>query len=137
MECHIPPVCEKKSTRPSALTPGLFGRFHHRASFPWKRFLVHKVLSLERNAHRQQQSSWRLRKEKKRGQEYRILVHRRTQLQARLTANYKNHISSAGIESQPTRVRFSSDKQTKKVCFIYVLKRNPPKQIQFLPLARN
>ena len=65
MECHIPPVCEKKSTRPSALPPGLFGRFHHGASFPWKRFLVHKVLSLEGNAHRQQQSNWRLRKEKK------------------------------------------------------------------------
>ena len=61
---HIPPVCEKKSTRPSALAPGLFGRFHHEASFPWKRFLVHKVLSLEGNAHRQQQSNWRLRKEK-------------------------------------------------------------------------
>ena len=40
---------------------------------------LYKVLSLERNAHRQQQSSWRLRKEK-RGHEYRILVHRRTRL---------------------------------------------------------
>ena len=46
MECHIPPVCEKKSSRPSALTPGLFGRFRHRASFPWKRFLVHLLFSV-------------------------------------------------------------------------------------------
>ena len=45
------------------------------------------VLSLEGGSHRQQQSSKKLRKRERRGHEYRILVHRRTQLQARLAAS--------------------------------------------------
>ena len=65
-----PRVCEQKSTRPSALSPGLPRRFHNGRYFHGNDFwcvwfsVLKEVLSLEGGSHQQQQSSQELRKGK-------------------------------------------------------------------------